>query len=145
MIHTKQPANHFTVFLTGYVSYEPKEVNEIFTKGMQEDIEKSPKVYGEVRRTDVQGVYKGKTERTLQIRCSNREQVSNLAALACLRYNQECVLMVASQTHTSYLINFEGAYGLEQEVINQIGTMQRVDAPQGDAYSVIDGNTWEVR
>lgn len=34
MIHTKQPANQFYVFLTAYRSHECTEVNEIHTRGM---------------------------------------------------------------------------------------------------------------
>lgn len=59
MIHTKQPANQFYVFLTAYRSYESTEVNEIHTRSIAQHIRKYPGALGVVENTDVQGCMGG--------------------------------------------------------------------------------------
>ncbi|URX37675.1 hypothetical protein FNPHOIGM_00038 [Dickeya phage DchS19] len=109
MIHTKQPANQFYVFLTAYRSHECTEVNEIHTRGLAAEIRKYPGMYGVIEHGDVQGCFKeagsdvATTERTLKVRARNQCELEHLTYLACKVYNQDAVLVVSSQTHTAAL------------------------------------------
>ncbi len=153
MIHTKQPANQFYVFLTAYRSYECTEVNEIHTRGMAAEIRKYPGMYGVIEDGDVQGCFKeagtevATNERTLKVRARNQYEMENLTYLACKVYHQDAVLVVTSQTHTAALgtIEMQGEYPMQypQMKLDVIGTFTKQDTGS-EHYSIIDGERWEV-
>lgn len=153
MIHTKQPANQFYVFLTAYRSYESTEVNEIHTRSIAQHIRKYPGALGIVENTDVQGCYKeagaesASIERTLKVRARNHYEMSNLVYLACKNYDQDAVLVVNSQTHTAALGTIEmcGEYPMQYPrlKLEVIGTFTKQDTGS-EHYSIINGERWEV-
>lgn len=153
MIHTKQPANQFYVFLTAYRSYETTEVNEIHTRGMASEIRKLPWTYGVIENGDVQGCFKEAgtevaiNERTLKVRARNENEMANLVYLACKVYDQDVVLVVNSQTHTAALgtIEMVGAYPMQYPrlKLEVIGTFTQQDTGS-EHYSIINGERWEV-
>lgn len=64
-------------------------------------------------------------------------------------YSQDAVLVVNSQTHTAALWSIEdvGEYPQVYPRLKEVslgGTLQQVDAPKGECYSIIDGQYWEV-
>lgn len=156
MIHTKEPANVFYVYLTAYRSYESLEVNEMMLKGLIARIRTYPGTYGNIESINVQGCFKedgsdtASTERTLRVRCTKESQVAELTWLACHNYNQDAVLTVNSQTHTAELnsIKMVGGYARGYSEVHSEklpGTFQRVEEPKGECYSILeDGSVWEV-
>lgn len=153
MIHTKQPANQFFVYLTAYRAGRSEAVNEKFLKGMVAEIRKYPGIYGVIEDELVAGCFKeagqdvATTERTIKVRARNEVEADNLAFLACDRYEQDAVLEVASQTHTATLVSYkrEGVHGVINRSRTVIGTYTAVDAATGENYSVERGaQVWEV-
>lgn len=153
MIHTKQPANQFYVFLTAYRSHECTEVNEIHTRRMASEIRKYPGMYGVIENDNVQGCFKeagaesATNERTLKVRARNLNELEHLVYLACKICNQDAVLVVTSQTHTAALGTIEmiGEYpqAYPQMKLDVIGTFTKQDTGS-EHYSIIDGERWEV-
>lgn len=153
MIHTKQPANQFYVFLTAYRSHECTEVNEIHTRGMASEIRKYPGQYGIIEDADVQGCFKEEgaevatNERTLKVRARNEYEMANLVYLACKIYDQDAALVVNSQTHTASLgtVEWVGRYPMQypQLKLDEIGTFTKQDTGS-EHYSIINGERWEV-
>lgn len=154
MIHTKEPANKVFVFVTAYRGYESLEVNEKVLKGLIRTIKTYPGAYGNIRDENVTGYFKeagmqvATEERTLKVECTVK-QAAELTWLACRTYSQDAVLVVNSQTHTASLWSIEsvGEYPyvfprLKEDSLG--GTLQQVDAPTGECYSLIDGKYWEV-
>nr|CAK6603768.1 SAM-dependent methyltransferase [Klebsiella phage vB_Kpn_K43PH164C1] len=154
MIHTKEPANKVFVFVTAYRGYESLEVNEKVLKGLIRTIKTYPGAYGNIRDENVQGCFKeagmseATQERTLKVECTIK-QAAELALLACKTYHQDAVLVVNSQTHTASLWSIEdkGEYPMVYPCLKEVslgGSLQQVDAPKGECYSIIDGQYWEV-
>lgn len=154
MIHTKEPANKMFVFVTAYRAIESHEVNENFTIGLERVIRKYPGTYGNIRETNITGCFReagqdvATTERTLKVECTEK-QAAELTYLACCTYEQDAVLVVNSQTHTAALwsIGGETVYKKFNPKLVETpldGTLQRVDAPSGECYSIINGEFWEV-
>lgn len=153
MIHTKQPANQFYVFLSAYRSHESQEVNEKMTKGLIAEVRKFPGTYGVIEHENVQGCFKeagaesASIERTIKVRARNIAEVEALTYLACKVHNQDAVLIVNSQTHTTSLglIEERGEYPLTYPVLAQqaLGVFTKQDTAS-EHYSIIDGERWEV-
>lgn len=153
MIHTKEPANQFYVYLTAYRATNTEEMNELLLKGMVREIRKYPGIYGVIESELVAGCFREagqdevSTERTLKVRARNETEADNLAFLACDRYNQDAVLEVASQTHTATLVSYkrEGVHGVITRSREVIGTYTAVEQATGECYSVESGaQVWEV-
>lgn len=154
MIHTKEPVNCFTVYLTAYRSHYTSDVNEVFTKGLASKIRKFAGTYGSLKSEAVEGCYKeagnseATVERTLQVFCRTEKQVAELTWLACHDYDQDAVLVVNSQTHTASLcsIKYEGEYPLRFPVLKEdiIGVFTERDTG-AEHYSIVDGVRWEVK
>jgi len=154
MIHTKETANKLFVFVTAYRAIESHEVNEKFTNGLERVIRKYPGTYGSIRETAITGCFReagqdlATTERTLKVECTEK-QAAELTYLARKTYNQDAVLVVNSQTHTAALwsIKTMGEYPNHYPSLVETpldGTMQHVDAPKGECFSIINGEFWEV-
>ena len=156
MIYTTEPSNVFYVYLTAYRGYRSEEVNEVFLKGMTQRIVKHAGLYGHIESFNIAGMFKeagadkATQERTLKVMCRTEKQAAELTYMACKEYDQDAVLVVRSQTHTAELwsIEMQGDYPysfpqVKTDSLN--GTLQQVDAPNGECYSVDDaGNIWEV-
>lgn len=154
MIYTKEPANKVFVFVTAYRGHESQEVNEKMLKGLIKTIRTYPGAYGNIRDENVTGCFKeagmeyATEERTLMVECTEK-QAAELTWLACKTYNQDAVLVVYSQTHTAHLwsITEVGEYPQAYPMLKEdalCGTLQPVDAPKGECYSIIEGRYWEV-
>lgn len=154
MIYTKESANKVFVFVTAYRGYESLEVNEKVLNGLIRTIKTYPGAYGNIRDENVVGCFKeagmeyATQERTLKVECTTK-QAAELAWLACKTYYQDAVLVVNSQTHTASLWSIEdkGEYPMVYPCLKEVslgGTLQQVDAPKGECYSVIGGQYWEV-
>lgn len=153
MIHTKQPANQFYVYLTAFRSSEPLEVNQKMLKGMAISIRKFPGLYGVLEHCNIQGCYQEagtdapSIEQTLRVRCRDMVEVENLMYQACETYSQDAVLVVNSQTHTASLMSLEWSgdypYRFPQVRSEVIGTFTQQDTGSAH-YSIIDGVRWEV-
>lgn len=154
MIFTKEPANKVFVFVTAYRGHESQEVNEKMLKGLIKTIRTYPGAYGNIRDEHVQGCFKeagmpaATQERTLKVECTEK-QAAELTWLACKTYSQDAVLIVNSQTHTAALWSIEdvGEYPQVYPRLKEVslgGTLQQVDEPKGECYSIIDGHYWEV-
>lgn len=153
MIHTKEPANQFYVYLTAYRALNGDAVNEKLLKGMISEIRKYPGLYGVIENEMVAGCFRehgqdvATTERTLKVRARNETEADNLAFLACDRYDQDAVLEVASQTHTATLVSYkrEGVHGTINRSREVIGVYTAVEQATGECYSVEGGaQVWEV-
>lgn len=156
MIYTNEPSNVLYVYLTAYRATNSRPLNEIFLLGMINHISKFPGEYGTIETSSIQGCFREEgrdyvsSERTIRVRCTDKHQATNLADLACHRYDQDAVLVVNSQTHTSYLWSVElaGEYPLafpKLKIVDLEGTLQSVETPVGECYSIDEnGKTWEV-
>lgn len=153
MIHTKEPANQFYVYLTAYRATYSDALNEKLLKGMIAEIRKYPGIYGVIEQEMVAGCFReagqeeASIERTLKVRARNEIEADNLAFLACDRYDQDAVLEVASQTHTATLVSYkrEGVHGTITRSREVIGTYTAVEQATGECYSVESGaQVWEV-
>lgn len=153
MIHTKEQANVFYVYLTAYRSINHYAVNEKFTKGMTKRIQRFPGTYGSLINSNVEGCYwedgagLPTVERTLIVKCTKQSQVAELTWMACKEYDQDAVLVVNSQTHTATLCSIEmnGDYPLvfPEVAEEKIGKFVKQDTG-AVAYSIINGERWEV-
>lgn len=153
MIHTKEPANVFYVYLTAYRSTELYAVNEKMLKGLIATLKTYPGAYGMLINQNVEGCYHEEgaglptVERTIIVKCTKEKQVAELTWLACKTYERDAVLVVNSQTHTASLahIAMVGEYPqafpeYREEVI---GTFTKQDTGSAH-YSIINGERWEV-
>lgn len=153
MIYTKEPANTYYVYLTAYRSCYTPSLNEVLVDGMAERIRGLRKLYGKILDEGVVGCYteagntEATVERTLQVHCTGWNQVMMLAELAHVRYDQDSILAVASQTHTASLISVRsiGEYPQECETLDivPLGVFTQQDTG-AENYSIIDGQRWEV-
>lgn len=150
MIHTKEPANMFYV----YVSAARANLSDIVNMGRQTRLKgellADPEYYGTLECTGLTGCYREEgqeavsTERTYRVLC-NRAQAINVARLACNQLEQDCVLAVRSQTHTASLVNCKGSNPIEWTNTALEGTFQQVDKPTGECYTMdANGLIWEV-
>lgn len=154
MIYTKEPVNKVFVFVTAYRGHESLEVNEKVLNGLIRTIKTYPGAYGNIRDENVVGCFKeagmeyATQERTLKVECTIK-QTAELAWLACKTYSQDAMMVVNSQTHTASLWSIEdvGEYPLVYPWLKEVplgGTLQHVNAPKGECYSIINGQYWEV-
>lgn len=107
MIHTKEPANVFYVLVSAARAGLTEKRNIERHTCLKVELMSDPEYYGFVTDTDLIGHYKeegqeGATkERTVRVRCENRAQAINVARLACNTFEQDCVMVYKSQTHTA--------------------------------------------
>ena len=153
MIYTKEPANTYYVYLTAYRSCYTPALNEALVNGMAERIRGLRKLYGKILDEGVVGCYteSGNTEatveRTLRVHCTSLNQVMMLAEMAHVRYAQESILVVTSQTHTASMVAVRtlGEYPQNCEALEIVPLGVFVQQDTGaENYSIIDGVRWEV-
>lgn len=144
MIYTNEPANVFYVL----VSAARANLSDMVNMGRQLDLkallQAEPEYYGVLECTGLTGCYReagqeaATEERTYRVRCENRAQAINVARLACNDFEQDCVMVYKSQTHTAALL-----CGYKATSLN--GSFQQVDAPKGECYTKdAEGRFWEV-
>lgn len=88
---------------------------------------------------EVSGVYKGKPERSLMVRCDDVFDLLQLQALG-LKYMQECIMIIDKPANRVLL-----SYGDLTSIIGfELLEVRREVALTYDAYSIIDGEYWVV-
>ncbi|UUG66281.1 S-adenosyl-L-methionine hydrolase [Pectobacterium phage vB_PcaP_P15_PC2B6] len=147
MSHTKEPANIQYVLLSAFRASNTPLVNLTNHQALVESIEELGGCV--IESTALTGCYleEGQswpsTEKTIRVRCDEPWQVANVVWLAWCYYEQECVLVYESQTHTASL--------QAPCEFTQIGTSQKApkgylnDSPAG-AYTIDEhGEVWICR
>ena len=151
MIFTKEPANVFYVLVSAFRSNLDDEVNMSRHRHMVSTLRSAPGLFGSVESTDLTGCFREgiasapTEEKTIRVRCKDRAQVLQVAALACNKWEQDCVLVYKSQTHTAGLVE---AKGLDRYKARRLcGSLQQI--PKGEplrGHFTIDefGRRWQV-
>ncbi|MDU2073334.1 MAG: hypothetical protein E7E98_12740, partial [Cutibacterium avidum] len=81
-------------------------------------------------------------ENTIRVLCDTYGQVMQCCKLAGI-YDQDCIMVYRSQTHTASLMFPGGMIGLSSQPLN--GSFQEVDKPTGENYTrTVTGRYWEV-
>lgn len=149
MIYTNEPANVLYVL----VSAARANLSDIANMGRQLDLkallQAEPEYYGVLECTGLTGCYREEgqevatEERTYRVRCESKAQAINVARLACNDFEQDCVMVYKSQTHTAGLVFCKGLDGYKVTRLN--GSFQQVDAPKGECFTKdAEGRFWEV-
>ncbi len=85
-------------------------------------------------------------EKTIRVRCKDKEQVLQVARLACNEWEQDCVLVYKSQTHTAGLVYAKGIDGYKAERLS--GSFQELPkgAPLQGCFTIDEfGRRWQVQ
>ncbi|ATS93668.1 SAM-dependent methyltransferase [Pectobacterium phage DU_PP_II] len=143
MIHTKEPANVQYVLLSAFRSVYDPAVNLMLHKALVAQIMELAGCV--IESTALTGCYLEagqqvpSTEKTIRVRCEERWAVGELVWLACHKYEQDCVLVYESQTHTASL----------QAIceFTHLGTFQKApDGTPAGAYTIDEnGEIWICR
>ena len=149
MIYTNEPANKFYVLVSAARANLSDMVNITRQLGLKALLQDEPEYYGVLECTGLTGCYREEgqevatTERTYRVLCDNKAQAINVARLACNDFEQDCVMVYKSQTHTAGLLFCKGLEGYKATRLN--GSFQQVDEPKGECYTMdAEGNYWEV-
>lgn len=149
MIHTNEPANVFYVLVSAARAGLSDMANMARQLDLKALLQAEPEYYGVLECTGLtdwyreQGQEVATQERTYRVRCENRAQAINVARLACNDFEQDCVLVYKSQTHTAGLMFCKGLDGYRVTRLN--GSLQQVDKPTGENYTTdAEGRIWEV-
>ncbi|QGF19812.1 S-adenosyl-L-methionine hydrolase [Pectobacterium phage MA1A] len=147
MIYTKERANQFTVFISACRADKADQV-ETRTNELRAWLKEYPAHVGFCTE-EVTGVYreagapKATYEHTFKVECEDIMQVQRVCRYATFVFEQECILVVNSQTHTAFLMTLDDA-GFKTMPLN--GTMQPVDCFYGECGTIDStGQLWEVR
>lgn len=152
MIFTKESANVFYVLVSAFRSNLDDEVNMSRHRHMVSELRAAPGIYGELESTDLTGCYRESIalapteEKTMRVLCKNKEQALQVARLACNEYEQDCVLVYKSQTHTAGLVYAQGIAGYTAERLP--GSFQEVPkgAPLQGCFTIDEfGRRWQVQ
>ena len=152
MIFTKEPVNVFYVLVSAFRSNLDDEVNMSRHRHMVSELRAAPGIYGELEYTDLTGCYRESIalapteEKTIRVLCKNKEQALQVARLACNEYEQDCVLVYKSQTHTAGLVYAKGIDGYKTERLP--GSFQegpRTEALKGCFTIDESGRRWQVQ
>lgn len=149
MIHTNEPANVFYVLVSAARANLSDMANMLRQLDLKERLQADTEYYGVLECTGLTGWYRehgqeaATQERTYRVRCKNRAQAINVARLACNDFEQDCVLVYKSQTHTAGLLFCKGLDGYKATSLN--GSFQQVNKPIGENYTTdAEGHIWEV-
>ncbi|APU03029.1 S-adenosyl-L-methionine hydrolase [Pectobacterium phage PP47] len=147
MIHTKERANQFTVFVS---ACRADKADQAFTRTneLRAWLKEYPAHVG-VCVEEVTGVYReagahqATYEHTFKVECEDIMQVQRVCRYATFVFEQDCILVVNSQTHTAFLMSLDDA-GFKTMPLS--GVMQPVDCFYGEAGTIDSkGQLWEVR
>lgn len=107
MIHTKGPANVQYVLLSAYRASNTPLVNFTNHQALIATIEGlcgcTIESTSLMRCCLEEGQQEPSTKETIRVRCDKPWQLANVVWLACQSYEQDCVLVYESQTHTASL------------------------------------------
>lgn len=151
MIFTKEPANVFYVLVSAFRSNLDDAENMSRHRRMVSTLRAAEGLYGSIESTDLTGCYREEIasapteEKTVRVRCKDKEQALNVARLACNEWEQDCVLVYNSQTHTASLMYAQGTDGHKTE---RLGSFQEVSkgAPLQGCYTIDEfGRRWQVQ
>lgn len=149
MIYTNEPANVFYVLVSAARADKSDIVNMNAQLMLKHTLQQDPEYYGVLECTGLTGCYREEgqevatEERTYRVRCENRAQAINVARLACNDFEQDCVMVYKSQTHTAGLMFCKGLDGYKTTRLS--GSFQQVDAPKGECFTKdAEGRFWEV-
>lgn len=152
MIFTKEPANVFYVLVSAFRSNLDDEVNMSRHRHMVSELRAAPGIYGELESTDLTGCYRESIalapteEKTMRVLCKNKEQALQVARLACNDYEQDCVLVYKSQTHTAGLVYAKGIDGYKAERLpGSFQEVPRTETLKG-CFTIDEfGRRWQVQ
>lgn len=149
MIYTNEPANVFYVLVSAARANLPDVVNMVRQVDLKALLQAEPEYYGVLECTGLTGYYReagqeaATKERTYRVRCESKAQAINVARLACNDFEQDCVMVYKSQTHTAGLMFCKGLDGYRTERLH--GSFQQVDVPKGEFFTKdAEGRFWEV-
>lgn len=151
MIFTKEPANVFYVLVSAFRSNLDDEVNMSRHRHMVSALRATEGLYGTIESTDLTGCYREEIasapteEKTVRVRCKDKAQVLQVARLACNEWEQDCVLVYSSQTHTAGLVYAKGLHGHKTE---RLGSFQEVSkgTPLQGCFTIDEfGRRWQVQ
>lgn len=149
MIYTNEPSNVFYVLVSAARADKSDLVNMLRQHNLKNNLQSDPEYYGVLECTGLTGCYREEgqevatEERTYRVRCESKAQAVNVARLACNQFEQDCVMVYKSQTHTAGLLFCKGLDGYKALRLN--GSFQQVDAPKGENYTMdAEGRFWEV-
>lgn len=152
MIFTKEPANVFYVLVSAFRSNLDDEVNMSRHRHMVSELRAAPGIYGELESTDLTGCYREAIasapteEKTMRVLCKNKEQALQVARLACNEYEQDCVLVYKSQTHTAGLVYAKGIDGYKAERLPDSFQEVPKGAPLQGCFTIDEfGRRWQVQ
>lgn len=152
MIYTNEPANALYVLVSAFRSNFDYEVNMSRHRHMVSTLRAAPGLYGVIESTDLTGYYREDIanepteEKTIRVRCKDKGQVLQVARLACNEWEQDCVLVYKSHTHTVGLVYAKGIDGYKAERLP--GSFQEVPqgAPLQGCYTIDEyGRRWQVQ
>lgn len=148
MIYTNEPANKFYVLISAARANLSLEENKKRHFALFVELNQAPSKYGMIDG-QVIGCYKeagqqvATEENTIRVLCDTFQQAIEVTKLACKTYDQDCVLVYNSQTHTASLMSLEGISGIQRVSLG--GSFQEVAQPTGENYTrTITGRYWEV-
>lgn len=149
MIYTKEPVNKFYVLVSAARAGFNDMINMHRQVNLKRDLQADPEFYGTLECTGLTGCYReegqkeASTERTYRVLCDDKAQAINVARLACNGYDQDCVMIYKSQTHSAGLLFCKGLDGYKATRLN--GSLQKVEKVSGECYTLdAEGNIWEV-
>ncbi|QHJ80106.1 MAG: hypothetical protein [Caudoviricetes sp.] len=147
MLHTNEPANKIMVALSAYRA----------TNSTQRNIESQVVLLNalkagsfEILDDNMTGYYceEGQpvptVEQSVMVLCNDLLEVGLLARIAKEGFNQDCIMAVTTQTHTTRFVTYDD----NGQVIfsKAMGTLQQVKSSAGiEAYTIDStGNVWAV-
>lgn len=149
MIYTKEPANIFYAYVSAARADLADIINMQRHNHLKRDIMNGLGMYGEIVQTGLTGCYReegqeeAQQERTIKVACRTREECIELARLACMKYKQDCIMVIRSQTHSACLMSVPEGMLYKAERLN--GSLQRVERVTGECFTMeADGTLWEV-
>lgn len=150
MIHTNEPANVYYVLVSAFRAGLHNLDNLSRHRRLLNSLRNNVLEYGVVESSDLCGCYReagqefASEEQTIRVRCTEKHQAVSVARLACNDYEQDCVLVYKSQTHSAALMFAKGLDGWRTE---QIGSLQKVheNIELNGNYTIDEfGIAWQV-
>ena len=148
MLHTNEPANKYMVAMSAYRATNSLDVN------VQNQIVLLNALQAggfEILDDNMTGCFKEEgqaefsIEESVMVLAHNKIEVGLLARLASEGFNQDCVMQVATQTHTVRFVSFKDGW---VNTSKSMGTLQQVDSNQTSKLEGFTrdsiGNYWAV-
>lgn len=147
MIYTNEQANKFFVLISAARATLSAEDNKKRHFALFTELNQARSKYGAIDG-QVIGCYReagqevAQEENTIRVLCDTYQQVIECCKLSGI-YDQDCIMVYRSQTHTAFLMAVDGLIGQYLTQLN--GSFQEVAQPTGENYTrTITGRYWEV-